>query len=97
MQKQNYVRFILMTVFSVIVTVSGFVLWLVLPQGGVRFRGGREVLISRTAFLSLERHSWLDLHDWVGIALLVVVVVHIIVHRKWIAYMTRRLINSRKG
>ena len=97
MQKQNYVRFILMSVFSIIIVASGFVTWLILPRGGEGFRGGREALVSRTEFLSLERHNWLDLHNWIGIALLVTVVIHVIVHRKWIVYMTRRLVSSRKG
>jgi uncharacterized iron-regulated membrane protein len=97
MQKQNYIRFILMSVFAVIVVISGFVLWLILPRAGEGFRGGREALVIRTEFLSLERHSWLNLHNWIGIALLVTVVIHIIVHRKWIAYMTRKLVSSNKS
>lgn len=96
MQKQNYIRFILMTVFSIIEVVSGFVLWFALPQGD-GFRGGRGDLVGRTEFLSLERHEWLTLHDWVGIALVAVVVIHVVVHRKWIAYMTRKLFSSKTG
>jgi uncharacterized iron-regulated membrane protein len=97
MQKQNYVRFILMSVFSIIMVVSGFIVWFILPRGGEGFRGGREALVTRTEFLSLERHVWLNLHNWIGIALLVTVVIHVIVHRKWIAYMTRKLFVSNKS
>ena len=97
MQKQNYVRFILMSVFSIIEVVSGFVLWFILPRGGEGFRGGRGPLVSRTEFLSLERQEWLNLHDWIGIALLAVVVVHVIVHRKWIAHMTRKLFSPKRS
>ena len=95
MQKQNYIRFVLMSILSIIVVVSGFVLWLILPQGQ-GFRGGRESLFTRTEFLSLDRNDWLNLHDWVGVALIVIVVVHVIVHYKWIIYMTRKLLRSEK-
>jgi hypothetical protein len=97
MQKQNYILFILMAVLSIIVVVSGFVIWLILPQGGEGFRGGGDGLVTRTEFLSLTRHEWVNLHDWVSVALLVIVVIHIIVHRKWLAYMTRKLISPGKA
>ena len=87
--KRNYILFIIMSVLSVIVVVSGFFLWLALPQGG-GYRGGSGPLAEAT-FLSWSKHSWTGLHDWVGVALLVIVVVHIVVHRKWILSVTNKL------
>lgn len=84
--------FILMIVLAVIETVSWFVLWLVIPRLGEGFHGGNISPTGTTEFMSLERHSWLNLHDWIGIALLAVVVAHIILHHKWIGYMTRKLL-----
>ena len=95
MQKRNYIMFILMAVFSVIMLVSGFILRLVLPSGN-GYRGGRNLLVEGTDFLGLERHYWANLHYVISIALLVTVVVHIVAHRKWIVYMTRKLLRSRK-
>lgn len=92
MQKRNYAAFMLMSVFSAIEVVSGFVLWLILPRGGEGFRGGRGLVTPQAEFLSLERSQWLNLHDWVGIALIVVVVVHLVLHRKWIVCMTKKLL-----
>jgi len=54
MQKQNYVRFVLMSVLSIIMIVSGFIVWFILPRGGEGFRGGIEALVTQTEFLSLE-------------------------------------------
>ena len=96
MQKRNYIMFILMIILAIIEAVSGFVLWLALPHSGEGFRGGRAPLTSATEFISLERHDWLNLHDWIGIALLAVVVIHIILHHKWIAYMTRKLLRKER-
>ena len=96
MQKRNYIMFVLMAVFSVIITVSGFVLRLALPSGN-GYRGGRELLVENTEFLGLEKHDWTNLHFVISVALLVTVVMHIVLHRRWIAYMTRKLLRSRKG
>jgi len=69
--------------------VSGFVLWLVLPRGG-GYRGGRGTGIGGEAIFLWDRHTWIDLHTWVAVALLVVIVLHLIFHWKWIVYVTKR-------
>jgi len=66
--------------------VSGFVLWLILPQAG-GYRGGRGAA-TQAAFL-WSRDTWIDLHDWIAVALLVVVVLHIILHWNWIVRMIK--------
>jgi hypothetical protein len=64
--------------------VSGFVLWFALPSGG-----GRRGL--ELSFLGLTRHTWIDLHDWVAIALTAVVIIHFIIHWKWVARMIEQV------
>ena len=68
--------------------VSGFVLWFILPRGG-GYRGG-SWSIAEASFL-WSRDTWIALHDWVGVALVVVVVLHLILHWRWIVFMTKRL------
>ena len=87
---RNYLLAIIMVLLAAFEAVSGFVLWLVLPRGGGGYMGGRGGLATEATFL-WERHTWLDLHNWVAVALLVMVVIHVILHWKWIVYMTRRL------
>jgi len=48
--------------------------------------GGRG-LITEATFL-WSRDTWIVLHDWVAVALLVVVVLHLVLHWKWIVYTT---------
>jgi len=63
--------------------VTGFVLWLGFPDGGSgagRLYGG----ISNLSFWGLTKHTWIDLHDWIAVALVALVVIHIILHWKWI-------------
>jgi uncharacterized iron-regulated membrane protein len=68
--------------------VSGFVLWLILPRGGGGFMGGRGV-VTQPIFLG-DRQTWIDLHNWVAVALLVMVVIHVVLHWKWLVNITKR-------
>jgi hypothetical protein len=82
----HYVLFIVMLVLGLFQIFSGFIMWFVLPRGGLgRGAGGS----GDVTFWALSRHNWADLHDWVAVVLVVVVIVHFILHWKWIVRMTR--------
>ena len=73
--------------------ISGFILWLVLPRGsgggyggGHGGGGGESGGVSTFLF---DRHTWLDIHEWAAVALLVAFAVHITLHWRWIFYMTK--------
>ena len=68
--------------------VTGFVLWFILPGGGYRYRGGLGSDGASSTFL-FEQHTWLDIHRWVAVALLVIFALHIAIHWQWIVGMTR--------
>lgn len=67
--------------------VSGFVLWLVLPHGG--YQGGRNPAYGGTFILS--RDAWLGLHDWFAVIMVLGIVVHLVLHWRWIYCMFRNL------
>jgi hypothetical protein len=73
----------LMFLMAVIEGLSGFLLWLVIPGGGGR--GGGE----SSVFWGITKNAWIDIHDWVAVAMLVLVVIHIILHWKWIVRMIK--------
>ena len=86
---RNYILFVVLFFLGLFQAVSGFVMWLALPHGGGGYgRGGVDVG-SNAAFLSLTRDTWRELHDWVAVALLVTIIIHLILHWKWIVYMTK--------
>lgn len=88
----NYILFILLFLFGLCQAVSGFVLWLVLSTGQ-GLQGGRGLVDTDTgSFLSWTRHEWIDFHDWTALALVVLVVVHLILHWKWIIYTTKKVV-----
>ncbi|MBA7641135.1 hypothetical protein ES703_48808 [subsurface metagenome] len=79
---RNYILFVTLFFLGLFQAVSGFIMWLALPRGG----GGRG---GGATFWSLARDTWRDLHDWVAVALLVMIIIHLILHWKWIVYVTK--------
>lgn len=91
---RNYLVGFIMFLLAMFEAISGFVLWLVLPRGG-GYRGGRGLTTEGTFLWS--RDTWIDLHDWVAVALVVIVTLHLILHWRWIVFMTKKLWLRRKG
>ncbi len=88
--KKSIYLFSLVTIMllgGLVEAVSGFVLWFALPSGGGR---GRLDL----TYWGLTRHTWLDLHDWAAIALMVIVIIHLAIHWKWMFRMSRNLVSQ---
>ena len=84
-------------VLGIMEAVSGFVLWLGFPQGGGG--GGRGwgggIGTGQLTFWELSKHTWIDIHDWVAIALVALVVIHVILHWKWIVRMAKSFLKRR--
>lgn len=70
-----------------LVSLSGLVAWLVLPGGG--YRGGRNPFYKAT-LLGLTHHDWTDLHLWAGLAMIVILVIHLALHWRWVLCIARR-------
>ena len=84
--KNYWVLAITMVLLGIAEAVSGFVLWLAFPDGGGgggRGWGGGGGL-SQVTFWELSRHTWIDIHDWVAVALVAIVVLHVVLHWKWL-------------
>jgi hypothetical protein len=79
---RNYILALVMALLALCQAVSGFVLWVVLPRG---YMGGRD---TDSTFI-WPRDSWINIHDWTAIALVVIVLVHVILHWGWIVRMTK--------
>ncbi len=63
------------------------VYFLFLPSNG--YQGGRNPFYGIT--ILFERATWDDLHIWTGLAMIVVALVHLVIHWKWVVSTSRRL------
>jgi hypothetical protein len=73
--------------------VSGFVLWLALPNGsgGGRGRGG----FGGESFI-FDRHTWLHIHDLFAVVLVLLIAVHVAMHWRWIVRTSRTLLRGNR-
>ena len=80
----NYWVDLLILVAFGLTGLSGIVLLLV-PGG----RGASQLVT-----LGLPRAAWIELHDWTGIASIVGVFLHFVLHWSWLTCMTRKVLGG---
>jgi len=83
-----------MLLLSLTMAVSGFILWLAFPSGGGGGGGHGRGGGGELTFWELSKHTWIDIHNWVAVALLVIAIIHVVLHWKWIARMSKKIITQ---
>ncbi len=91
--KINYVVDLVIAVGFILVAVSGVVL---LGAGSGGFQGGRNAQF-RQEVLLLGRWTWKAIHDWGAAFLAGGVILHLVLHWKWITCMSRSLFTRTKS
>jgi hypothetical protein len=89
--KLNYVLDAVIGVAFLLSAVTG-VAFLLMGSGG--YQGGRNPDFA-TSLLGISRTAWSDLHTWVSLVMITGVVVHLVLHWKWIVCVTKQLLPSR--
>jgi hypothetical protein len=87
--RQSRINFSLATIMFALfflTSLSGLIGWHPLAGG---YRGGRNPFPGATP-LALTRLDWNDLHIWVGVAMVALILVHLALHWKWIVCVARR-------
>jgi hypothetical protein len=64
--------------------------FLFLPLDG--YRGGRNPYYG--LIILFDRHTWSDLHTWVGLGMIVLALVHFIIHFDWIVNMVKKVVKE---
>jgi len=88
--KLNFLVDAIILVAFIAVALSSVIL-LAMPHEG--FRGGRNPAYYETV-LFLTRSDWNDAHVWVGLALMAGIVVHLVLHWRWIVSMVRGFVRG---
>jgi len=86
--KINYYIDVLMLISFIINAITGLIIFFFLPTGVKRG--------SYQEFLGIIKQNWLDVHNWSGLLLLLIVVIHLILHWNWIVCMTKSFIQKKK-
>jgi hypothetical protein len=79
---------ILLIITWALITLSGIVIYLA-PSG---FRSGKTAL-----FLGLTKTTWNDVHFWIGIITVAVIVIHLIIDWKALRGVIRYLTSTHRG
>jgi hypothetical protein len=72
---------------GLLAALSG-IYFLFLPSGG--YRGGRNPFYGIK--ILFERHTWSDLHLVTGVVMIAAVIVHVVIHWRWVKMMARRMV-----
>ncbi len=71
---------------SALVVAITSIYFLYLPSGG--YRGGRNPYYGIT--ILFDRRTWEDWHTWFGVAMIIIVGIHLTLHWRWIVTMLAR-------
>lgn len=76
--RTNIVIDLAMLLTMALLSLSGWIIKIIMPsRGGMHHRGGYSV---GHEVLGLTRHTWRDIHLWAGIAIIVLLIIHIVLH-----------------
>ncbi|MEA3414396.1 MAG: DUF4405 domain-containing protein [Nanoarchaeota archaeon] len=81
--KVNYFVDLLLTLSGLLTITSGLVMFIASKLGN----SGRFVAL----FLGLTKQVWFKIHQLSGIAMAILVILHFILHWKWIVAMTKKI------
>lgn len=81
--KINYIIDFILLLFFVGTAITGLIIFFFMPSG-VR-RGGSQ------NFIGIVKGTWTDVHNWLGIVMIVIAVIHIVLHWKWIVCLTKNV------
>lgn len=107
--RTNYILDALILVLFIVVMVSGLLLWFVYPHSGERAgqfsprgegRGARAAEVEETSamtILGLSRHDMGTVHDWAGLAMGGLVLVHVVFHWKWVVCQTKQIFRRQRA
>ncbi|MFZ7132817.1 MAG: DUF4405 domain-containing protein [Eubacteriales bacterium] len=88
---EQYLVTVILFLAFVIEYLSGFIIWLVLPRGSLDY----HFMIAgygRT-FCGLQRNIWVDIHAWVAVIIISIIIIHLSVNWRWIIALTNNIMS----
>jgi len=86
--KINYIIDFLMILSFIVTAITALVIFFFLPSG---VKQG-----SYQTFLGITKATWGFYHDWSGIIFILLVIVHLVLHWKWIVCITKNIFSEKE-
>lgn len=83
--KQNWQINALLFFSAILASLSG-IYFMYFPEG---FQGGRNPLYNITILFT--RQTWDLIHTWAGVAMVVIAIVHLVIHWRWVKSMSKKV------
>ncbi len=83
--KQNWQINAVLLVSALLASLSG-IYFMYFPEG---YQGGRNPLYNVTILFT--RQTWDLIHTWTGVAMVVIAIVHLVIHWRWIKSMSKKV------
>ena len=90
-----YIAAVVLFILFLFESFSGFVIWLFLPRGAQDYHYMLSG-VGRT-FWGLQRNIWADLHAWVAVAILAIIIVHLILNWNWVVAVSKNIFQGISG
>ena len=98
----NYFLDIILALSVAATLASSYILWFVLPRGfgthsAMCARQGQGLGGNYYTVLGMSRYAWVEIHNWLSVILLGIIILHIVLHWSWIVETLRRTKNYFSG
>lgn len=85
--KVNYFVDVLLIISFIVVAITSVIIFFFLPSG-VRQAGYQT-------FLGLTKHTWSNIHTIFGFTMIVLSLVHLVLHFKWLTAMSKTIFKKK--
>jgi hypothetical protein len=87
-----YIAAVVLFILFLFESLSGFVIWLFLPRG--RFDYYNMINDMGRTYWGLQRNVWVDLHAWVAVAILGIILIHLVLNWNWVVATSKSLLRG---
>jgi len=92
---EQYIASIVLMALFIFEGISGFILWVILPRGVLDYNP--MLSDNGRTFWILQRDTWVDLHAWIAVIIVSIVIIHLIINRGWVVATSKNIFNGIQG
>jgi hypothetical protein len=92
---EQFIASIALFILFAVDCFSGFVIWLILPRGSLDYYN--MLSGAGRTYWGLQRNIWLDIHVWVSVFIVGIIIIHIILNWRWVVGLSKRILKGFRG